>query len=244
MRLPVIDISTMTALAIMCVAATAARAEDDVLRPFTATYAVEWRGITAGQSSLELTRTAPDRYVYQSRNRARGIFRLAFPEAITQISEFSIVDGQVRPSSYRADEGSRDTSRDVTLNFDWAAGRVTGVSEDQPVDVPIEPGVQDPLSVQIALMRELAAGRSPSSFQLVDDGQVKEYAYTREGETKLKTPLGELATVIYSSTREGSSRVTRLWLAPDLGWLPVRAEQRRRGKIEFAMQLRSLERTP
>src|ERR1700674_1893141 len=68
--------------------------------PFVAKFAIEWKGITAGYSQLELTRSAPNAYTYKSRNMARGIFRLAFPDAISQISNFSIVDGEVRPSAY------------------------------------------------------------------------------------------------------------------------------------------------
>ena len=229
------------AVTVLTLCAAIGHASESLPRPFEATYAVRWRGIAAGNSTLELRQTAPNQYVYESRNTARGIFRLAFPEAITQISHFSVTDGRVVPSSYQADDGSEDTSRDVALKFDWDAGRVTGIAEDVPVDLPLEPGTQDALSVQIALMCELAAGRSPRSFRLVDDHEVKEYTYTREGTATVETPLGRLDTVLYSSTRPGSSRMTRLWLAPSLGWLPVRAEQKRRGRTEFAMEIRSLE---
>src|SRR5690606_10824633 len=117
--------------------------------PFSATYNVEWRGIGAGRSTLELTRQDDDTYVYRSSNIARGIFRIAFPEAITQTSTFSITGGQIVPLEYRADDGTNDTRRDVTLRFDWQAGRVTGVAEQKRVDVLLKPGTQDPLSVQM-----------------------------------------------------------------------------------------------
>jgi len=213
----------------------------EVPRPFRATYAVEWRGFSAGTSTVELKRTS-EGYVYESRNSARGIFRLALPGTITQISEFSIEGGLVVPSRYVADDGTSDTDRDVKLTFDWEANRVTGVAENQPVDVPLPPGTQDALTVQIALMRALAEGRPPRSFLMIDKDEVKEYEYVREGETTLETSLGTLETVIYQSQREGSTRLTRLWLAPSLGYVPVRAEQLRRGKRELAMQIRSLER--
>lgn len=221
-----------------------AGANELVPQPFRATYSVQWRGMTAGTSTLELEKTGPDSFTYRSRNVARGIFRLALPDAVTQESEFSIVDGVVSPMSYRADDGSSDTKHDVTLKFDWDAGRVTGVAEDQPVDEPLKPGTQDSLSVQIALMRALAAGETPSSFALIDKNEVKTYQYTFEGRETLDTEIGQFDTVIYQSQREGSTRLTRLWLAPDLGFLPLRAQQLRKGKPEFTMQIRSLERTP
>jgi hypothetical protein len=218
----------------------ASAAETPAPTPFVAKFAIEWKGITAGFSTLELTRNAPDNYTYRSRNLARGIFRLVFPDAISQESTLSIINGDVRPLSYHADDGERDSDKAVTLRFDWQARRVTGVAEKKPVDLALEKGTQDSLSVQIALMQELSAGRSPKSFWLIDDDAIKEYTYTREGTATLDTPLGKLEAVIYRSERQGSDRVTRLWLAPSLGYLPVRAERSRSGKTDFGLSIREL----
>jgi hypothetical protein len=214
----------------------------EVPQPFTAIYAIEWRGMGAGTSTIELTKTAPNSFRYQSRNAARGIFRVALPGTIMQTSDLSIVGAEVKPLSFTAEDGSSDTARDVNLKFDWEARRVTGTAENEPVDVPIEPGVQDPGSVQIALMRELAAGRSPTSFMMIDKNEVKEYQYKREGDETVDTALGKIDTVIYTSQRTGSTRLTRLWIAPSLGYVPVRGEQMRKGKREFTLQIRSLKR--
>jgi hypothetical protein len=217
-----------------------ASTETQAPAPFTAKFAIEWKGITAGFSTLELTRNSSDTYTYRSRNLARGIFRLVFPDAISQESTLAIVKGDVRPLSYHADDGERDSDKAVTLQFDWQARRVTGVAEKKPVDLALESGTQDSLSVQIELMQELAAARLPKSFWLIDDDAIKEYTYTREGTTTLDTPLGKLEAVIYRSERPGSDRVTRLWLAPSLGYLPVRAERSRAGKIDFSLSIREL----
>jgi len=228
--------------AMTCLAGVAAAraAAPEVPAPFVAKFAIEWKGITAGYTQLELTRSSFNTYTYKSRNAARGIFRLAFPDAISQISEFSIVGGAVRPQRYHADDGARDSGKSVDLTFDWQTARVTGIAEKQPVDIALEPGTQDSLSVQIALMRELAAGRTPLSFWLIDNDQIKEYRYVREGDVTLDTPLGKLDAVIYRSEHTGSDRVTRLWLAPALGYLPVRAERSRAGKIDFGLSIREL----
>jgi hypothetical protein len=211
-------------------------------QPFRITLDVEWRGIGAGTSTLELTRQSPTEYTYRSSNTARGLFRLVIPDTITQVSHFTIVDGKVRPSSYVGDDGSSSTEKDVKLDFDWSAMRVTGVAEDKPVDAALTPGVQDSLSVQVALMCALAAGESPKSFQLIDKDEVKEYQYTHERNETLETPVGRLETVVYKSQRKGARRLTRLWIAPSLGYLPVRAEQVNKGKRELQLQLKAVER--
>ncbi|MGH8260438.1 MAG: DUF3108 domain-containing protein, partial [Steroidobacteraceae bacterium] len=107
-------------------------------------------------------------------------------------------------------------------------------------DQPLEAGTQDPLSVQIALMRQLAAGKEPTHFLLFDKTETADYRYTREDKVQLDTALGRLETVVYRSDRPDSDRVMRFWLAPSLDWLPVQAERKRRGRTEFELRIREL----
>lgn len=209
-------------------------------QPFTATYALEWHGITAGYSTLSLTETSPGQYVYSSVNRARGIFRLAFPDPVSERSTFRIAAGCVEPLEYQEDDGPSRHEQNVVLQFDWTSKEVRGIAGKRTVAQPLERGTQDPLSVQFALMRELAAGDSPTHFLLFDKTEATEYRYTREGQVALDTPLGRFETVIYRSDRPDSERVMRFWLAPALGFLPVRAERTRRGKTEFELRIRDL----
>lgn len=215
---------------------------DAPLQPFKTSFSVEWKGMNAGTAWLELTQTGPGQYRYVSRNNARGIFRLAFPDEITQTSDFLLENGIVKPLRYRADDGSADESRDISLDFDWNRNRVRGTAEKKPVDLEASTGLQDGMSVQIALIVELAAGRSPSMYWMIDKNKLKDYEYSSEGTARIRTTLGELDTVIWSSRRPNSDRITRVWYAPSLGYSPVKAERIRAGKVEVAMTLRSLAR--
>lgn len=210
--------------------------------PFAATYSLKWHGFTAGRSTLTLTRTGPTTYEYRSVNRARGLFRLAFPHPIVESSRFEIVDGRVRPLVYREVTGPNPADPDVSIKFDWHDKQAWGVQHGKPVNRPLKVGTQDPLSVQIALMRDLEAGSSPTRFLLFDQDRAKRFHYTREGAASIKTALGPLDTVVYRSDRPGSDRVLRLWLAPSLGFLPVKAERLRKGDTEFELAIRHLER--
>jgi hypothetical protein len=98
------------------------------------------------------------------------------------------------------------------------------------------------MSVQIATLRSLASGHDPSHFLMVDQNEIKDYTYTHEGNAVLDTDLGKLDTVIWTSSRPESDRMTRMWYAPSLGYIPVRAEQLRGGKPQLRMDIRSLTR--
>lgn len=234
---------TATALAAVALAgAHAGFAADWVPTPFHATYAVQWKGMNAGTSTLDLRRTGADSWEYASRSNARGLFRIAIPDTVAQESKLRLVAGQARPLEFRGDDGGDATDRDVSLDFDWQRMRITGTAENKPVDLAMPPDIHDPMTVQLAQMRAAAAGVAAVPFHTVDKDEVKEYDFTRSGTQVIGTSLGELETVIYESRRRGSKRMIRLWMAPSLDYLPVRAERHREDKIEFAMAIREFRR--
>ncbi len=217
-------------------------AAQEPLKAFSASYDVVYLGMNAGSTTLELSPDGADRWRYLSRANARGVFKLALAGEVRQTSQFALVNGTPRPIRYVADDGTEDVQRDIRLDFDWRAGRVRGTADAQPVDLPVREGLQDGMSVQVALMRALDAGETPQRFFLIDKDEIKEYLYESGGAARLRTAIGELDTVIWSSRRPGSDRVTRVWYAPTLGHAPVQAERRRGQKVEWTMRLKSLKR--
>jgi hypothetical protein len=218
-------------------AATMASAED--LEPFEASYAWSWHGATVAISRLKLEHHDGDSWVYSSTSEPRGLGYL-YPMRPALRSTLRISAQGVQPLSFKADGGGVDHNADVT--FDWSAGRASGVYEGVTVDMPIKAGIQDDLSVQIAMMVELLHGRTPEHLSIIDKNSTREYRYQREGAQAIETALGRIDTVIYSSQHQGSPRVTRFWCAPSMGYLPLRIEQKRIDNVEWTMDIRSVRR--
>ena len=215
-------------------------ASADELKPFEASYAWIWHGLNVAVSTLTLEKTG-DTWSYRSRSEPRGIGK-AFSERPVQKSVLRVTDAGVQPLSYQASDGTSSTRRAIDVKYDWDQGRVTGVYEEDKVDLPLTAGVQDDASVQVAMMVELLRGRTPDRFALLNKNAVRQYRYSREGAATLQTPLGNIATIIYKSERDGSPRVTRFWCAPDRGYVPVKVEQTRGKDVEWTMEIRSLKR--
>lgn len=208
------------------------------LAPFSAHYIADWKNINVGTSDLELKQDSePFRYLYTWTVTARGIFRLYRAE-VTQKSWLGIVAGHVRPEKYLAEDGASK----VQLDFDWNTKRARGTSDTKPVDLELEEGTQDVMSIQVEVMLDLKNGRMPATFRILDNDELKEFTYTLEGPAKLRTALGELDTVVVASRRAGNNRILRMWFAPSLGFMPVQAERTRDGKLEFAMRIKSWKR--
>ena len=228
------------ALLALALAAMTGTSRADELKPYQATYAGIWHGMTVAISHLELGQTG-DTWTTSSASSPRGIGRLAagiFPPR--QVSVVRVTASGVQPQSFRSEGGERAKSTDLT--YDWQAARVTGLYEGAKVDQALAPGVQDDGSVQLALIVELLAGRTPRSFRMIDKSGTREYQFARDGDATLETPLGTVATVVYRAQKAGSPRITRFWCAPKSGYVPMKVEQTRGDEVQWTMEIQSLTR--
>lgn len=214
-----------------------------VLQPFTATYAVSFRGIEAGTLRMILRHDAASgHYIFETSADPSALARLFISRDASERSVLEQTPDGVRPISWEADDGKSGTKGDGKLQFNWETNTVTGSFEGKPVSLPLTPGVLDRQSIQLGAMAALLDGREPGTISMVNGDNIRHYTYTRGKTETMDTKLGKLETIVYESTRPNSNRVSRVWHAPSLGYVPVRAEQIRKGKVETVMTLIALER--
>lgn len=214
------------------------------LDPYKARYHVSYRGLSGGQIESSLRPgTAPGLWLYETRAYPNLLGRVAVsPEARERSSMEISGEGRVRPLAFDFDDGSAEGGKDVHLAFDWAANRVEGEAAGKPVDLVVTPGTQDTASVQAAMLVDLLAGREPAGFRILTGSKLRDYRYWREGPATVVTPYGRFDAVVWASQRDGSTRVTKVYHAPALGYVPVQAIQYRKGRVEVLMKLVALER--
>jgi hypothetical protein len=230
-------VSLLTSTVAMLILTPSVHADAAVPRPFSATYAVSYRGIGAGTITFDFAHdAATGRYIYETHASPTALARLFVSKAAMERSVMEIDNAGTRPLEWLLDDGKSGKEDDGELHFDWSRNRVTGMVEGKPVELSADPGTQDRSSISIAVTTALLRGVEPGTIPLIDDNRNKRYVYT-------KKESATVDTVIYESTREGgSSRTSRFWMAPSLEFLPVRAEQVRKGKVETVMVLQKLER--
>jgi hypothetical protein len=213
-----------TALLASTLFATAAPAQAEgqavLPKPFTATYAVTFRGMRAGSLTFKLSRDpATNRYTYETTADPSMLARIMISSGAKERSVMEIGPEGVRPVDWQLDDGKSGTSRDGKLHFDWQKNVATGTIEDQKIELPLEPGLQDRLSIQIDVVTSLLRGEEPGAIPLIDDNRIKRYNYSKIGPAVTDTDLGKLDAVLYESTREGSNRQSRFWLVPKMEYV-------------------------
>jgi hypothetical protein len=222
-------------------AARGAPAADAAVATYTAIYQVEYKGKALGTSEFSVRYIAErDVYEYTSRTLAKGLLKLMTPNAVVERSEFRATADGIVPLEFWYEDGSRKGEDNLHIVFDWERQVATVSRSEGRREWAVQRGALDRGSLQAALMRDLEATGQARRYLLADEDSVTDYEYADQGSATTPTGLGELATRSLMQHREGSSRSTWLWLAPELRFLPVRIEQRRDGEIRTAFTLQSV----
>src|SRR5262249_15977115 len=100
-----------------------ARAEE--LKPFEASFAWSWHGMTVAVSTLKLEQHQ-DTWLYAQKSTPRGIGHFFSERPVSQ-STLQVTATGVRPLHYKADDGTSSTKRDADVVFDWEHMHATGV---------------------------------------------------------------------------------------------------------------------
>lgn len=151
--------------------------------------------------------------------------------------------GKIGPTGIEPDRFSEARKGEVASHFLRDQGQVM-FSNNAP-SVPLLPGAQDRLSVVMQLGGMLAGdpGRYPAgsriSIQTVGPRDAGVWVFNIEGEEQMTVPAGDYAVrkLTRSPRREFDDKI-EIWLAPALGYLPVRMKQTQANGDFADMQLR------
>lgn len=190
------------------------------LQPFSASYAADMKNIPVNGEA-----------VHSLQQNADGSWHLSFSASmfvarLTEESSLQVVDEQIRPLSYHYERRGLGRGKEITQQFDWQQGQVTGEYKDEAFNLPTEPGLLDKTTYQLALQADLAAGKQDMQYRVVDGDEVEEYHFRVVGEDRVTTRVGQFDAVEVERIREpDAKRETTLWFAKDWNYLLVRLSQ-------------------
>ena len=216
-------------------------ADPGTIAQYTADYEVRYKGRRVARAQFGVTADQDSNFIFNSTTQARGIWRMAAPDPAIEWSRFALQSDGIQPLEFRYQDGSRKGEDNYSLVFDASAAEIRLSAGTGDRSIPFEPAVLDRGSLQVALMQALSMCTMPRSYRYIDDdGTINAYAYERLEDLPLETELGTLDTIRLSQHREGSSRVTVLWMSPAHAYVPVRIEQIRNGETETVFSIEAL----
>lgn len=183
--------------------------------PMTIKYAVESNKFPFSANTELLWRPHGETYEIQQESSSLGI-------AVQRSSRGHITSVGLAPLRF-----SYKILSELTAQVDREKNKVT-FSANTP-EVPLQPGAQDQLSIQVQLAAMLAgdtahfAPGTSMSYQIIGPKGTDAWLITVMGEEKLTLPGGELPTLkLLRKPRKDFDQKLELWMAPALGYLPAR----------------------
>jgi hypothetical protein len=109
--------------------------------------------------------------------------------------------------------------------------------DDSRWEMTIPAGTLDKLATQLGIMLELQNGASEKTFAVADGGKLKQYAFQAIGTETVELPAGSFETVKLHRVGDSTQKLTYIWCAPELHYLPVRILQRNEDQSEYRREL-------
>ena len=191
------------------------------LQPFSASYTADWKQLPMSGSA--------ERSLSKNDN---GTWTLSFKASmmiasLTEESTIRLDKDTLLPQSYTFERGGLGKAKKINLDFDWASKMVTGSDRGDPVKVPLNSGMLDKSTYQLALQRDVAAGKKSMSYQVVEGTDTDTYDFRVLGAEKVSTKAGSVDAIKVERVRDPTQnkRTTVMWFAKDWDYLLVRLQQ-------------------
>ena len=205
------------------------------LTPHSAEYKVKI-SVLSGRLNTRLQATDTG---YEATHRIvpTGFAKLLARGSIEETSSFdSDVEG-VLPTHYVSSDTLSKDKTSADLSFEWSTGEVNGTVNGEIVTEVLEGLAHDRVSIQYELMRDLMHSGASETYILYDIDRLKTLNVSLIGARDVKVPAGSFTVIGVQHQAEGSSRITTLWCAEELDYLPVIIEQHRKGKLRLRATL-------
>lgn len=201
------------------------------LEPFKADYQASYMGMQAN-GLMTLASEGSNRWRYS----------LSIKNQVADLSQSTVFEekgGQLRPLSSDDRSLFLIKKKAVTANYDWSTAQATwagDIKPDRRGPVKLQPGDMDALLINLAIARDVNAGKTPS-YRMVDEGRAKPMSYKVIGKEAI-TVNGKSEQATKVSRSDGSKEIIA-WIVPDMP-VPVRILQRENGQDALDLTIKTL----
>lgn len=203
------------------------------LKPFSASYTADWKQVpVSGTAKRSLEKTGGDTWELEFE---ASMLVASFSERST----FKIEGDTFLPQKYRLKRSGLGKGKSIKHDFDWQAKQVVGEDRGDPVKLPLNRGLLDKSTYQIALQHAVAAGEKSMSYQVIDGDEIETYDFRVLGEEKVSTKAGQVDAIKVERVRDPtqSKRQTILWFAKNWDYMLVRLHQVEKDGKEYQIML-------
>lgn len=210
--------------------------------PYTAQYEVRRNGERLGTGTVSFKALPNGRYeLLSSTVGSEGLAAIA-GVSIYERSLLRWTGQQPETVAYTYQQKMAWKSRERSIDVNAKAGRIDSQDKDTHFSPPYKPGVLDRSAINIALMHDIAAGKTGDLKYLVPDkDELQTQVYRTSASERLETALGKQRVIRVERIRESANgRTTTLWLGQDKKFIPLQILQKEPDGETIEMRITSI----
>lgn len=196
---------------------------------YIAYYDVEKYSILVGRSTINLHQTE-DKIHYSQEVELVGLASLFKNDHVAEDSWITkTADNRYLLDRYQYTHTNSSRNRNVMIEGNWSqtkddqvSGILRGTVSGNPVTVPTNKATWDNFSFQLALINDVSDNNKNLSYNVISRGRLREYTFSILDSEQLEINNKQYDTV--KLERNDGKKTTRIWLAPELHYIPVLIE--------------------
>lgn len=196
--------------------------------PYTANYEVLRNGGRLGKATVVFRALPNGRYELTSNTVGSDGLAAIAGVSVDERSILRWTGQQPETVVYSYRQQMAWKTRERGIQVDAARRHIDSQDKDKRFSPPYQPGVLDRNAIVVALMADLAAGKSGDlSYPVPSRDEIEMQVYRTAPPERLQTALGVQPVVRLERIRESANgRTTTLWLGQDKHFVPLRILQR------------------
>ncbi len=194
-----------------------------------ANYKVNVRGI----GGILTTTVSEFNKNYKAINKleTKGIVSIFMRGSVTESSEFFIDNRKLKPLLFNSTDTLSPKDKEIMIDFNWKENKISTTIDTENDERASKELIYDRVTLKYALMTDLKNNQLPNYYKLLEGEEVKHIEVSNLGKKNINVPFGEFEVVGIKNQAKGSSKLSILWCAKELDYLPVQIEQYRSNKL-------------
>ena len=157
---------------------------------------------------------------------------------IDENSTFRWQDDRPETMHYRYFQKAAWKKKQRQVDVDHDAKQIKAGDDDGNVTLAYAPATLDRNLVMVALAADLKANATTFEYRVADKREIDTHRYRLAGKETIKTGRGSFDCIKIERVRDKPGRTTTTWIAPKLGYIPVRIVQKEPDGETLEMLLR------
>jgi len=211
----------------------------------TSIYTIEKYGTTVGETSNQLS-TQDTAITYISASTATGLASFLVKDDLTETSILNgssgIGAGQLRQLSYELFRGMKH-KKNQQIAFNWntdGSVKIDSTYKNRTYNFTSEQNVWSRQLLPLLMSNDLQLNSqiTGNHFYIVDRGSLQKYIYTLENTEDIKFSGRIYPCLKFRIYKEGSNRMSYVWLSSQHYYLPLKIEQYKDDDLNASMLLK------